>query len=243
METHDSTSWTIGIFAVAMAKNMRVNKTTGCAPYTLLYGQTPRKASSKLPFDKKLLAELKTEADLEKIIGQKLEVTNRFTTSTDANEDDDSDDEDNNYDSEDDPNICAFKAKISSITFPNEELRDSEFQEFALSSIAKVNEIARTDVVELTEDMNDPCDDEDSFFNPMVDIAHNDNLISSVDLAQECITINDDPTKDDEYYEDFDGNLVKHPGEGFTKWMNVTLSIYPTLPLELLLPEMLKLMI
>jgi hypothetical protein len=49
--------------------------------------------------------------------------------------------------------------------------------------------------------------------------------------AQECITINDEPTKDDEYYEYSDGNLVKHLGKGFTKWMNATLSMDPTLPL------------
>jgi len=140
METHDTTSWTVGIFAAAMAKNMRVNKTTGSAPYTLLYGQTQRIGSSKLPFDKKLLAELKTEADLEKLIGHKSEVTNRLVTSTNANEEDDSDDEEENYDSEEDANIREFKAKINSITFRDEDILDPEFEESLLPLIEKVTD-------------------------------------------------------------------------------------------------------
>ena len=55
-------------------------------------------------------------------------------------------------------------------------------------------------------------------------------LTISVDFAKECITIDDELEKDDEYYEDSDGNMVKHPGKGFTKW-NVTLSMDPSITL------------
>jgi predicted 2-oxoglutarate/Fe(II)-dependent dioxygenase YbiX len=95
----------------------------------------------------------------------------------------------------------------------------------------KWNEVARSGAVELLEDMNDSSDDQDSINNPVEDVVANKNLSSSVPLPQECITIVDDIEENDEYYEDSDGNMVKHPGKGFTKWMNVTLSMDPTIPL------------
>jgi hypothetical protein len=67
-----------------MAKNMRVNKTIGTTPYTLMYGQVSRTEASKLPYDKKLLADLKTEADLEKLIGHLSPFTNKMTSTVDV---------------------------------------------------------------------------------------------------------------------------------------------------------------
>ena len=95
----------------------------------------------------------------------------------------------------------------------------------------KWNEVARSGGVEVVEDVHVSSDDQDSINTPVKNDAANQKLSSSVPLPQESITIDDDIKESDEYYEDSDGNMVKHPGKGFTKWMNVALSMDPTIPL------------
>ena len=65
MKLNASTRWSIGLWVVAMQKNERVHKTLNASPYQLLYGQVSRVKASTLPWDKKLLAALETEVQLE----------------------------------------------------------------------------------------------------------------------------------------------------------------------------------
>ena len=72
MKLNASKRWSIGLWVVAMQKNERVHKTLNASPYQLLYGQVSRVKASTLPWDKKLLAALETEVQLEKLLGSKL---------------------------------------------------------------------------------------------------------------------------------------------------------------------------
>ena len=59
----------LGIWEVAREKNDRHHRTINTTPYNLLYGQHPRVNISDLNFDQKLLNQLSSEADLEKLLG------------------------------------------------------------------------------------------------------------------------------------------------------------------------------
>jgi hypothetical protein len=75
MKHNRSTAWSVGIYQIASEKNKRVNDTIGKSPYELLYGQNPRVKINALVRDPILLSKLKSEAELEVVIGCKAKTT------------------------------------------------------------------------------------------------------------------------------------------------------------------------
>ena len=95
MKLNNSTRWSIGLWVVAMQKNDRVHKTLNTSPYQLLYGQIPRVKATTLPWDKRLLSDLQTEVQLEKLLGSKMIHEEHKVDEEEelSEEDDDEDDE------------------------------------------------------------------------------------------------------------------------------------------------------
>jgi hypothetical protein len=75
MKHNRSTAWSVGIYQIASEKNKRVNDTIGKSPYELLLGQNPRVKINALVRDPILLSKLKSEAELEVVIGCKAKTT------------------------------------------------------------------------------------------------------------------------------------------------------------------------
>ena len=75
MKHNRTDAWSVGIYQIASEKNKRVNDTIGKSPYELLYGQNPRVKINTLVRGPILLSKLKSEAELEVVIGCKAKTT------------------------------------------------------------------------------------------------------------------------------------------------------------------------
>ena len=63
--------WSVGIFKVDNDKNNRWHRTIKSTPYQLIFGQKQRVDMRDLPMDKQVLQDLKTEVELEQLLGFK----------------------------------------------------------------------------------------------------------------------------------------------------------------------------
>lgn len=70
MRENNSSNWSLAIHVVAMQKNDRVHSTYSETPYKLQYGQDRRVGLSSTLIPKHLLETLKTEEDLQAVLGQ-----------------------------------------------------------------------------------------------------------------------------------------------------------------------------